>query len=299
MPLVPLAPPVAVPVYSGFDYVTIDAARRRVYAAHTGSRALLIVDADSGKVAGQVRVGPMHGVAVDPASGHVFTGNGTDDTVSEVDPLTQKVLRSADVPGAIDAIAYDAARRRIYADEDDGTRLFVIDAAAMKLVATVTLPGHKPEYLAVDPQTHEVYQNIDDLGEVAVVDPDKLSVSRTFPTPGIVHNHPLQYDAQYREIITGGGGVLAAYTRDGKELGHTAIPPVDQCSLDPATHLLACAGGGKITMLRARPSAGPELIAQLDVPRGVHTVAIDPKTDDVWAVWASPEGDFIQRFALR
>ena len=43
-------PPQPVPVFSGFDYVTIDAQRRRVYAAHGGSKALLIVDADSGKV---------------------------------------------------------------------------------------------------------------------------------------------------------------------------------------------------------------------------------------------------------
>lgn len=299
MPLVPLAPPVPVPVFSGFDYVTVDSVHRRVYAAHTGSRALLIVDADTGAVVGQVRVGPMHGVAYDSQSGHVFTGNGTDDSVSEIDPQTLKVLRSADVPGAIDAIAYDDVRKRIYADEGDGTRLFVIDATTMKLVTTIPLPGHKPEYLAVDPQTHEVYQNIDDLGEIAVIDPDALRVKRTFPTPGIVHNHPLQYDAQYGEIITGGGGVLAAYTRDGKELGRTTIPPVDQCDLDRTTHVMACAGGGSITVIRARPNLGPEVIAQLAVARGMHTLAIDPKTDDVWGVWASPQGDFVQRFGYQ
>jgi len=38
MPFVPVIPPQPVPVYSGFDYVTVDAQRRRVYAAHTGSR---------------------------------------------------------------------------------------------------------------------------------------------------------------------------------------------------------------------------------------------------------------------
>ena len=135
MPLIPVAPPVTVPIYSGFDYVTVDAARRRVYAAHSASQALTIIDADSGAVVGQVRVGPLHGVAVDPENGHVFTGNGTDNSVSEVDPTTQKVVRSVDVSGAVDAIAYDAARKRIYADEDDGTHVYVIDATNMKLIA--------------------------------------------------------------------------------------------------------------------------------------------------------------------
>ena len=36
--------------YSGFDYVTIDAVNRRVYAAHGGSGRLLVADADTGKV---------------------------------------------------------------------------------------------------------------------------------------------------------------------------------------------------------------------------------------------------------
>jgi len=123
MTLLPVAPPVTVPIYSGFDYVTVDSARHRVYAAHSASQALLIVNADDGSVVGQVRVGPVHGVAVDPATGHVFTGNGTDDSVSEVDPVAMKVLRSADVGGAVDAIAYDASNGRIYADEDDGTHV--------------------------------------------------------------------------------------------------------------------------------------------------------------------------------
>ncbi|MBV8081354.1 MAG: hypothetical protein JOY86_00060, partial [Candidatus Eremiobacteraeota bacterium] len=105
MLIAPVSPPAAVPIYSGFDYVTVDAQRRRVYAAHTGSRSLLIVNADSGAVIGQVRVGPMHGVAVDPATGHVFTGDGEANSVSEVDPVAMKVLNSADVGGTIDAIA--------------------------------------------------------------------------------------------------------------------------------------------------------------------------------------------------
>ncbi|MGH7661215.1 MAG: YncE family protein [Vulcanimicrobiaceae bacterium] len=298
MPLVPVAPPVAIPGASGFDYVTVDVTRRRVYAAHTGARALLIVNADTGEVKGQVPVGPMHGVAVDPISGVVFTGNGTDDTVSEVDPQTQKVVNSVSVPGAVDAIAYDVAFKRIYADEANGTRIFVIDARTMRHIATVSLPGHKPEYLAIDPETHDVYQNIDDLSEVAVVDPRSLKVRDIITTPGIAHNHPLQYDVVYHQIVTGGGGVLAAYERNGKQLGIAAIPQVDQCALDQRTHYIACAGGGYITVLQTRPGQGPSVIADVDVPNGVHTLAIDPKSGNVFAVWGSPAGAFVQRFAL-
>jgi len=296
--LVPSAPPQAVPVFSGFDYVTVDAQRRRVYAAHTGSRALLIADADSGKVLGQVRVGPMHGVAVDPASGHVYTGDGENDTVSEVDPVAMKVLRTAAVGGTVDAIAYDPGNGHLYADEDDGTHVYVVDAASFKLLKTITVPGHKPEYLAVNPKTHEVYQNIDDLSEIAVIDGAALTVTRTIATPEIKHNHPLVYDAALDQIVIAGGGVMSAYAAAGTKLGQLAVGGFDQCDLDATQHVIACAGGGGITRFQLSAGAAPRQLDVTPVDAGIHTNAIDPATHAVFGVWGKRDGsgDFIQRF---
>jgi len=297
--LTPALPPQPVPVISAFDYVTVDAQRRRVYAAHTGSEALLIVDADSGKVVGQVRVGPMHGSAIEPQTGHVFTGNGDDDSVSEVDPVTLKVLRTVATSGPVDAIAYDPTNSRIYADEDDGTHLFVIDASTFTLEKSIVLPGHKPEYLAVDPQTHDVYQNIADLSEIAVIDPQTLTVKRTIATPEIKNNHPLQYDPEFHQLVVGGtNGVMSTYTREGKKLGSVSVDRFDQCALDPTQHIMACGGGVGITRLQLRAGAAPEIVDTTPVDPDVHTVAIDPATHAVFTVWSKRDGsgDFVQKF---
>ena len=301
MQLLPALPPQHVPIDSGFDYVTVDAQRRRVYAAHTGSQALLIVDADSGRVLGQVKVGPLHGVAVDPATGHVFTGDGESRSVSEIDPVSMTVLRSAGVDGNVDAIAFDPANGHIYADEDDGTRIFVIDASSMKSVGTVALPGHKPEFLTVDPATHDVYQNISDLAEFVVVDGASLKVTHTVPTPDIKGNHPLQYDPAYGHVLVGGqNGVFAAYDKAGTLVGKTAIQPrVDQCNLDRASHRVACAGSGILTLLQDNPSGAPTVIARTPIPAEAHTVGIDPATGAIWIVWPSADGDFTQSFTLQ
>jgi DNA-binding beta-propeller fold protein YncE len=288
-----------VPIFSGFDYVTVDSQRRRVYAAHGGGKALLIVDADSGKVIGQVETGRMAGVAVDAANGHVFTGNGDDDSVSEVDPVNLTVLRSVGLPGHVDAIAYDPVYGRIYADEDDGTHLYVIDAKTMSLVKSILLPGHKPEYLVVDPKTHEVYQNISDLAEVAVIDPVSLDVKRTFPTPELKGNHPLQYDQEFDQIVVAGtNGVMSAYTPAGKLLGSLQVPRFDQCSLDHGNHVLACAGSGGVSRYQLKPGVAPQPIDTTPIKDGVHTVGVDPKTHAVYAVWSNRDGsgDFVQKF---
>ncbi|HVA38124.1 MAG TPA: YncE family protein [Candidatus Dormibacteraeota bacterium] len=299
--LVPVTPPARVPIISGFDYVTVDAARRRVYAAHTGSSALLVIDADTGNVRGQVRVGPMHGVAVDPRSGMVYTGDGIADAVSEVDPRTLREVARVAVPGPVDALIFDPGLDRLYADEDGASSVFVIDAKTMRQIGTISLPGHDPEYPAVDPKTETLYQNLNGDDAFAMIDPQTLQVTALIETPQLRHNHPLQFDAVLDELIVGGkNGVLSVYAPDGRHVADGRMQRgVDQCSLDDAGRLLACAGGGEITLFALEAGKAPREVARVRTPPGVHTVAIDDRTRTVWTVWAAPNGDWVQRYAVK
>jgi DNA-binding beta-propeller fold protein YncE len=290
VPIVPVTQVQPVTPAGGFDYVAIDSQRGRVYAAHGGGGGLMMADADTGNLLGIVNVGPMAGLAIDAATGHVFTGNGTGNSVSEVDPETQTILRTAVVDGPVDAIAYDPDLGRIYADEDDGTRIFVVDTKTFKQIAVVHLPGHKPEYIQVDPETHDVYQNISTpdaaVSQIAVIDPKSLKVVRSIPTPILANNHPLQYDADHHALLAAGeNNVLAVYDRSGKLLHKVAYPGrVDQCSWDPTRGWLACAGGG-ITLYSYDGSSDPKLLGTFPIAAGVHTTAIDQKTGTIWVVW--------------
>jgi len=301
MPIVAAAPPVTVTPPGGFDYVTIDSLHRRVYAAH--GAVLLIVDADTGAVTGTVQLGGVAGSAPNTASGHVYTGNGGAKAMSEVDPVSLKEVARVEVGGPVDAIAYDAALGRIYGDEDDGTRIFVIDSKTFKQIGTIVIPGHKPEYLAINPVTHEIYQNIDSESEIAVVDGKRMQLTRLIPTPEIKHNHPLQYDAPFGMLLTAGSNnKMSGYSTAGKLLWTFDYPSrVDQCDLDVSRQMMACAGNG-ITLLKINQDGPPQILGTLPMTPGPHTVAIDPKTGDIWAVWGTranapiPATAFVQRF---
>jgi DNA-binding beta-propeller fold protein YncE len=303
VPIVAVTQPVPVNPGGGFDYVTIDSDRGRVYAAHPGGGGLLIADADTGNQIAVVPVGPMAGVALDPATGHVYTGNGDSRSVSEVDPDSQQILRTAIVDGPVDAIAYDPDLGRIYADEDNGTRIFVVDTKSFRQIAVVKLPGHKPEFIQIDPQTHDVYQNIATNDEIAVIDPKTLKVKRIIPTPQLKNNHPLQYDAENHVLIAAGeNSVLAVYDRSGKLLHQVNYPEphVDQCAWEPSHQWLACAGGG-ITLYSFDGSSAPKLLDDQKIAAGVHNVGIDPKTGTIWVVWGDKDtgGGFIQGFTYK
>ncbi|MEO9169557.1 MAG: hypothetical protein ABI278_00090 [Candidatus Aquilonibacter sp.] len=291
MPLVPAMPPQTLTSTGGFDYVNVDAANRRVYAAHGGAGALLILDADTGHILGEVKVGDVAGSAINPADGHVFTGDGADKAISEVDPVALKEIHRLPVAGPVDAIMYDPSNGRIYADEDDGTRLFVVDAKTFTLLKTVKLPGHKPEYLQIDPKTHDVYQNIASDSEIAVIDPHKLEVTKIIKTPELTNNHPLQLDPAHGALFAAGeNSKMSVYSTSGAQLATAAFPGrVDQCDLDRSHGVMACFGGG-ITYWSFDGVHAPKMLAQLKMTHGVHTGAIDSATGKIWTVWDDPDG---------
>lgn len=301
VPMLTALPPHTVPIVSRFDYVAVDTRRNRVYAAHTGSQTLLVVDGKTGKTLGQVDVGPMHGVAVDPASGAVYTGDGTNQTVSKVDPVRLRVVSTATVSGNVDGIALDPVLHRVYADEDGHGRVFVVDAQSMKQVAIVRLPGNDPESLVVDPSTHRVYQNLNDIDSVAVIDPKSLAVIKTIKTPALVHNHPLVFDAALNELIVGGkNGVMSAYATDGTHLADGSVQPdIDQCSIGERGDIEACAGKGVITLIALSKNAPPRVVARWSTDDNVHTVGIDEERGFVWIVYAASNGDFVRALHIR
>jgi hypothetical protein len=298
MPITVAAPPERVPVFSGFDYMTVDEARRRVYAAHSKSDRLLIVNSATGAVAGQVDVGPMHGVVVDPPTGIVFTGNGTDRTVSKVDPVAMKVLASVNVPGSVDGMAYDSKRGRIYADQLGGGNIYVVDGDSMKLLMTIEMPSDDLESISVDPATGTIYQNLAD-GGFAIVDPATLKIRKVVKTPQLEKNHPLVFATAANQVIAGGiNGVISAYTPEGVLVGNASVQPhIDQCSTGAKGGLVACAGRGVVSVIAATSGSAPKVVATLDTGHaGIHTIGIEEGTGDVWVVWSDAKGDWVQRY---
>jgi len=174
-----------------------------------------------------------------------------------------------------------------FGDEDDGTRIFVIDAKTFKQIGTIAIPGTKPEYIQIDPKTHEIYQNIDSESEIAVIDGQRMQLTRVIPTPEIKHNHPLQYEAKHHMLIAAGeNGTLAVYDTTGKLIHKVTYPGrVDQCDFDASRGWLACSGGG-VTLYSFDGTNAPKLEAQLSVSPGMHTTAIDSKTGMIWGVYA-------------
>jgi hypothetical protein len=195
-------------------------------------------------------------------------------------------------------MAYDPGRHRIYADQDGGGAVYVIDSQTMKLVGTITMPADDLESPAVDPATGVLYQNLANGGGFAVVDPGSLRVVKVVKTPQLTANHPLVFAAAANQVIVGGiNGVLSAYTPDGAHVGDVPVQPhIDQCSTGSRGDLVVCAGRGIVTVIAVRKGSAPRVIGRLDVGHSrMSTVGFDERTNDIWVVYADLRGDWVQR----
>jgi YVTN family beta-propeller protein len=96
---------------AGWDYLAIDPDARRVYVTHYTK--IEVIDADTGKVVGQITDTPgVHGIALVKSIGKGFTSNGKADTVSVIDLKTNAHLAEIKVGKKPDAITYDPGTER-------------------------------------------------------------------------------------------------------------------------------------------------------------------------------------------
>jgi DNA-binding beta-propeller fold protein YncE len=286
MPFVPVAAPVPLPVAGPFAALTIDAQRRRVFAA--GARALAVIDADTGKLLATIRLDGALSLAVEPLGGHVFAGT-RDGRIAEVDPDRKTLVRSVAAGGPVSLLLYDATTGRLSAGAG-GPRFATIDARTFAPVGDVPLPD-VPSGAAADPVTGDVYVTFAGRDEVAVVTPSSGSVRTAFPLGPGAAGAGVRFDDALGEIaVARVGGAIGVYDRAGTPLGEVAVPGgTAACDLDTGDHLLACTGSGGLTFVRLSPGGAPRVAGNVPEP-GPARAVLDAQTHDAVVVTAGADG---------
>lgn len=159
-PLFRAAPPWSLGGEGGWDYVTADAAARRLYVSH-GTR-VEVLDLRSRQKIGVIEPTPgVHGVALAPDLGRGFVSCGRDSSMVVFELATLHTLQRVALPARNpDAILYEPRTHRVFtfnggsANADHAHhRLFsVCDTSrtgATALLGNIDLGG-KPEFAAAD-----------------------------------------------------------------------------------------------------------------------------------------------------
>ena len=271
----------------GWDYVTFDTARSRIFIAR--STRVQVVDANSGQLVGEIENTPgVHGVALAYDLNKGFTSNGRDTTVMIFDFVTLAPKKIIHVTGAgPDGILYDSATKRVFTFNGRGQNTTAIDAVGDTVVGTLALGG-KPEAAVADGTGH-IFVNIEDRSMIVELDATKLTIVHSYPLAPCQEPSGLAMDQTHRMLFTGCANKMMGIV-DANTGRIIATPPTDEGTdgnaFDPVTGT-AFSSNGAGTLTLVTPSApGKFESANIPTAPGARTMALDPKTHRAYLITA-------------
>jgi DNA-binding beta-propeller fold protein YncE len=268
----------------GWDYLTVDAAARRLYVSH--ATKVVVVDADSGKVVGEVaNLSGVHGIAVAPDLGRGFISNGRSSMITIFDLKTLATLGEVKSTGENpDAILYDPPSGRVFAFNGRTGNATVIEGKTGTVAGTIALGG-KPEFAATDLKG-TVFVNIEDKSEIAVINVKDLTVKAHWPLKPCEEPSGLAFDRKHRRLISGCSNKLAAVVDADSGKVVTTVPigdGVDANGFDPVTGLAFSSNGeGTLTVIHEDTPDRFTVVENVPTRRGARTMALDEKTHNVF-----------------
>ncbi|HXB75017.1 MAG TPA: hypothetical protein VNY05_42690 [Candidatus Acidoferrales bacterium] len=267
-----------------FDYITFDAAARRVYVSHGTEVAVL--DADTGSVTGKIAgLKRDHGVALVPELGRGFISDGDTGQAVIFDMKTLQTIGQVKAEADADSILYDPASKRVFVFNGQPNSCTVIDPAKGTVVATLALGG-APEQAVADGKGM-IYDNLEDKNEVIAIDSRTLKITARWPVAPAGQPVSIAMDREHRRLFIAGRNpqLLVVMNADnGKIIG----PPfpigarVDANVFDPETGLVASSTGeGTIHIFHEDEPNKLSVVETVKTEFGAKTMALDPKTHNL------------------
>jgi YVTN family beta-propeller protein len=265
----------------GWDYITYDQSSNRLFIGHNSQ--ILVVDAASGKKLGEVPANRAHGAAIVPDKGLGFSSNGGAGTVTVFDLKTLAPKGDIKVGENPDAIIYDPYSKKVVVMNGRSKDLMAIDPDTQKVVATVPLGG-KLEFAAAD--SGHVYVNVEDTGEIAVVDSKTWKATQRWKLEGCEEPSGLAIDEKTDHLfsVCGNKKMIVVDAKTGKMLA--TLPTgdgTDGAAFDTGMKVaFASNGEGTLTVVGQGKGGNYEVLANVPTERGARTVAVDSKTHRVY-----------------
>lgn len=267
---------------TGYDYLKVDAASRRLFVAHGGR--IEVLDADTGARLGQVPdVGGVHGIEIVEAQRRAFATAGADRSVVVFDPQSLQVVRRIKYLGIKpDALEYDPASGLLFVANGGATGdVSVIDPVSGAIVDTLDVGGAKLEEITFDGRGRG-YVNDEEKSVVHVFDSRTRKPLADWPLAPAEGPTGLAIDRQHHRLFAAcGNGLLAVVDADsGKLLQTVAIgPEPDGAAFDPRTgRVFTSNRDATLTVVAERAPGAFAAVQTVVTASGARTIALDAKT---------------------
>ena len=266
----------------GTDYIVAEAGTGRVFVSR--GTHVMVVDGATGKVLGDIPDTPrMHGIGMAPKSGHGFTTNAGDSTLTMFDIKTLAVIKKIQThTGGLDGVMYDEFADRIILTNHSrpfGTAT-AVNPSTGDITGVAELEDTAPEGAASDGKGR-LFVNNEGKNTIQVLDDKTMKVLASWPIAPCDGPTGIAYDKASNRIFSGCSNksvVLDATT--GKVVAEIENGDrVDALGWDPVQKLIyiPCGGGkGTVTIVHQDSPDKYTVVATVETVPGAKTIAVDP-----------------------
>jgi hypothetical protein len=274
-----------------YDYISVDAAARRVYVSH--GTEVVVLSADDYSVVGKIEgLSRCHGIAIARDLGKGFITDGDSRPGATVQEVVVFDLKTLKVTGKVttgqndtDAIIYEPVTKHVFTFNGDSHNSTVIDAVKESVITNIDLIG-KVEFPAVDGKGM-VYDNNPEKNDIVAIDARTNTIKSRWPTDPAGQPTSMAIDVKNRRLFSAGRGpqfVIMMNADTGKVLQSYPISAgVDANSFDPGTGMLFVAT--REGMMHIYHEDSPDKLSEVEAVKteyGAKTLQVDPKTHNVF-----------------
>jgi YVTN family beta-propeller protein len=267
----------------GWDYVSYDPVKHRIYLSR--SDGVAFVDTATDTLVPHLADGQRtHEPLPLPGGARLALTNGGTNTLRILDTATGAMI--ADVPAGErpDGAVYDPATGLVLVTSHTGI-ISLVDPVALKPAGAITVGGAL-EFAAADGKGR-AFVNIEDKGQIAVMDVKARTVVATWTLAGCDHPGGLAYDPGLGVLISACGDNLAKVidAATGAEVASLAIGKgPDAVLVDPGRRLafIPCGRDGVLEVISLKDRHDIAVVGAVTTQIGARTGAVDLKTGKLY-----------------
>jgi DNA-binding beta-propeller fold protein YncE len=273
----------------GMDYLAYDEGSALLFVPASNTGKVDVVDTKSGKVqaiegwATEKRGERIAGVtAATTGRGYLYVGNRADFSICAVEIKTLARKGCAKLPSQPDGVFYVDATKEVWVTTPRDNSLQILsasDPASPSIAGKISLEG-QPEGYAVDEKRGLVFTNLEDKDKTLGIDAKTRKVISTWdPACGAEGPRGIAADVENARVFvacaTGGVKELDA---KGKIIAQVPTGAgLDNIDFLPSKRQLYAASSkeGKLTIAKAGPDGGLQIVSTAPAVLGGRTVMVD------------------------
>ena len=276
---------ISLPGDAGYDYLAIDSVNNHLFVSHGTS--FNVVDLATEQPVGVIEgMQGVHGIAIVNSVDRGFISDGRGKSVVVIDLKSFQKVKTIELPAEDeDGIIYDPFSGKVFCFCGDSKCVCVIDPVSMTMVKKIDLGGG-PEF-AVSNGNGLVYNNIEDLSSLKVIDSKTLAVTATYPLAPCGGPTGIAFDKGHQRLFTGcraNKGLSVVDALSGKVI--TTLPigaGVDAVIYDAADALIFVSNGDATTTIIHQDDADKYSVIQtLATQPRAKTMAMDMRTKKIY-----------------